>query len=67
MTKLAPEKQQRKTDTATYKRIPVETHLIGVKEPLDPIFRDQVKPLIKPGDWIAISEKVVTISQEVGS
>lgn len=46
-----------------YKRIPVKTHLISIKEPLDDIFAQQVKPLIKPGDWIAISEKVVTISQ----
>jgi F420-0:Gamma-glutamyl ligase. len=50
-------------DGKKYKRIPVKTHLISIKEPLDDIFAKQVKPLIKPGDWIAISEKVVTISQ----
>ena len=50
-------------DGKKYKRIPVKTHLISIKEPLDDIFAQQVKPLIKPGDWIAISEKVVTISQ----
>lgn len=50
-------------DGKTYKRIPVKTHLVSIKEPLDDIFKNQVKPLIKPGDWIAISEKVVTISQ----
>jgi len=50
-------------DGKKYKRIPVKTHLISIKEPLDDIFVQQVKPLIKPGDWIAISEKVVTISQ----
>lgn len=63
MTKTTPKKRINKTDSATYDRIPVKTHLIGIKESLEPIFRDQVKPLVKPGDWIAISEKVVTISQ----
>ena len=46
-----------------YKRISVETHLISIKEPLDEIFKKKVKPLYKKNDWIAISEKVVTISQ----
>ncbi|MEI7917803.1 MAG: coenzyme F420-0:L-glutamate ligase [Candidatus Saccharibacteria bacterium] len=50
-------------DDKKYKRIPVKTHLISIKEPLDDIFAHQVKPLIEPGDWIAVSEKVVTISQ----
>jgi len=50
-------------DGKKYERIPVKTHLVSIKEPLDDIFVKQVKPLIKPGDWIAISEKVVTISQ----
>ncbi|HZJ34399.1 MAG TPA: coenzyme F420-0:L-glutamate ligase [Candidatus Angelobacter sp.] len=50
-------------DGKKYERIPVKTRLISIKEPLDDIFAKQVKPLIKPGDWIAISEKVVTISQ----
>ncbi|MGE5327724.1 MAG: hypothetical protein ACM3KH_00130 [Thiobacillus sp.] len=50
-------------DKKVYERIPVKTHLIGIKEPLDDIFKNSVKPLIKKGDWIAISEKVVTISQ----
>jgi len=55
--------KQRKTDEASYERYPVKTHLINIKESLDPIFQDQVKPLIQPGDWIAITEKIVTISQ----
>jgi hypothetical protein len=44
-------------------RIGVKTHLIGILEPLDPIIESQVVPLYRAGDWIAISEKVVTISQ----
>lgn len=58
------EKQENiQVDQKTYKRIPVKTHLISIKEPLDKIFENDVKPQIKPGDFIAISEKVVTISQ----
>lgn len=44
-------------------RIGIKTHLISILEPLDPIIKDQVVPQFQPGDWIAISEKVVTISQ----
>ena len=51
------------SDGTAYDRIPVKTHLIAIKEPLDPIFEEKVKPAVQPGDWIAISEKVVTISQ----
>jgi hypothetical protein len=50
-------------ENVEYERIPVSTHLIAIKEPLEPIIKEKVKPLIKKGDWIAISEKVVTISQ----
>ncbi len=60
-----PEKEltRRGGDGLDYDRIPVQTHLIAIKEPLDPIFADAVKPLVQDGDWVAISEKVVTISQ----
>lgn len=47
----------------TYQRIPVKTHMIHIKEPLSPIIEKYVKPLVQPGDWIAISEKFITISQ----
>lgn len=50
------------SDGTIYERIPFHVHLIGIKEPLDPIFAD-VKNQIQPGDFIGISEKVVTISQ----
>ena len=46
-----------------YTRIPVKTHKIHIKEELDPIITKYVKPLIQKGDWIAISEKFVTISE----
>lgn len=50
-------------DGVKYERIPVKTHLIHIKESIDPILRDKVQPLVKDGDWIAISEKFLTISQ----
>ena len=46
-----------------YERIPVKTHLIHIKEPLEPVFDEYVKPVLQPGDWLAVSEKFVTISQ----
>ena len=48
---------------ADYERIPVQTHLIHVKEPLPPVFDEYVKPVLHDGDWLAVSEKFVTISQ----
>jgi hypothetical protein len=44
-------------------RTPVSSHLIAIKESLEPIIERGVVPQFQPGDWIAISEKVVTISQ----
>ncbi len=46
-----------------YERICVKTHMIHIKEEFDPLIEKYVLPLIKAGDRIAISEKVVTISQ----
>ncbi len=46
-----------------YERIPVKTHLIHIKEPLPPVFDEYVKPVVQPDDWLAVSEKFVTISQ----
>lgn len=51
------------TDGRQWRRIPVRTHLIGIKESLEPILADEVKPVFTTGDFIALSEKVVTISQ----
>lgn len=51
------------TPAGTWDRIGIKTHLITILEPLEPIIEEQVVPQYQPGDWIAISEKVVTISQ----
>src|SRR2546423_2292228 len=46
-----------------YDRIAVQTHLIHIKKSLAPVFDEYVKPVLQPGDWLAVSEKFVTISQ----
>ena len=53
----------RRAQGADYERIAVRTHLIHIKEPLEPVFDEYVKPVLQPGDWLAVSEKFVTISQ----
>ena len=51
------------TELGGYARLPVKTHLLHIKEPLEPVFDEYVKPIVQPGDWLAVSEKFVTISQ----
>jgi hypothetical protein len=53
----------RRVQGVDYERIPVRTHLIHVKEPLEPVLDEYVKPVLHAGDWLAVSEKFVTISQ----
>lgn len=53
----------REINNIAYERICVKTHLIHIKEEFDPLIEKYILPLIQPGDRIAISEKVVTISQ----
>lgn len=52
-------------DGKTYTRIPIKTYLIHIKEPIEPIIKKLVKPYvnIEDNDWIAISEKFITISE----
>ena len=50
-------------DGIRYERYVVRTHLVHVKEPLLDVLRKYVTPVIKPGDFIALSEKLVAISQ----
>jgi F420-0:gamma-glutamyl ligase len=53
----------RRAQGVDYERIAVQTHLIHIKEPLEPVFDEYVKPVLQPEDWLAVSEKFVTISQ----
>jgi hypothetical protein len=50
-------------DGHVWERTLVHTHLIHIKEPLEPLLDEQVRPLLKEGDWVAMSEKVVAISE----
>lgn len=50
-------------DGRGFDRILVHTHLIHIKEDLEPLLDEHVRPLLREGDWVAISEKVVAISE----
>ncbi|OGC38598.1 hypothetical protein A2V54_02075 [candidate division WWE3 bacterium RBG_19FT_COMBO_53_11] len=44
-----------------YKRLPIQTHKIGFGEELTPLLEKYVKAHLKKGDWVAVSEKVVSV------
>jgi hypothetical protein len=46
-----------------YERIPIKTHLIHFGEDLLSLIQKYVSPKFKEGDWIAVSEKVVSVCQ----
>src|SRR3972149_2474733 len=46
-----------------YKRLPIQTHKVSFGEELAPLLEKYVKTHLKKGDWVAISEKVVSVSQ----
>ena len=50
-------------DGVTYERIPVQTHLVHVKESITDVLRTYVTPVVQAGDFLVLSEKVVAISQ----
>jgi F420-0:gamma-glutamyl ligase-like protein len=50
-------------DGIVYQRIPVKTHLITFGENLKTIINHYVIPRALPEDWLAISEKVVSVCQ----
>ena len=54
---------RRASSGCTWERILVHTHLIHIKEPLEPLLDALVRPLLLEGDWVAMSEKVVAISE----
>ncbi len=51
-----------KTDKGLFLRIPVKTKKIGIKENIGHFF-EYLKKEKKEGDWIALSEKFITISE----
>ncbi|MDE2237684.1 MAG: hypothetical protein KGK30_07325, partial [Elusimicrobia bacterium] len=50
-------------DDIPYERVVVRTHLIGFSEDIVDVIRKYALPKSRPGDWIAISEKVVSVTQ----
>jgi hypothetical protein len=51
-------------DGITYERFPVKVpRLVEFGEPLEKLLTEFVKPYFKPGDWVALSEKLLSISQ----
>ncbi len=52
-------------DGVTYQRLPVRTRLITMRDTdLLPILEEYVKPYLKPGDSLYVSEKALTIVQQ---
>lgn len=53
-------------DGIEYMRFPVRVpRLIEFGESMESLINEYVKPHVQPGDWIAISEKMVSISQKL--
>jgi hypothetical protein len=47
----------------TYERVAVRTRMVKFGDDLDALVKEYAAPLAKPGDWIALSEKVVSVCQ----
>jgi hypothetical protein len=50
-------------DGVKYERLPLKTHLVTVKDNLLELIEKYVEPLLKPNDYIFISEQIVAITQ----
>ena len=46
-----------------YQRIPVKTHKVSFGEDLTGLLKKYASPRMKAGDWLAVSEKVVSVAQ----
>lgn len=47
----------------TYERVALRTRVVKFGDDIEALVRDYAAPLVKPGDWIALSEKVVSVGQ----
>lgn len=47
----------------TYERVAVRTRMVEFGDDIDALVRDYAAPLVQPGDWVALSEKVVSVAQ----
>ncbi len=50
-------------DGVIYQRFPIKTHLIRIKEDINPIFEQIKKKYFQEGNFLAISEKFIAISE----
>jgi hypothetical protein len=53
----------RVVDGISYERITIKTHLIWFGEDLVDVLKKYAGPSLRPGDWLALSEKVVSTCQ----
>ncbi len=53
----------RDVDGATYERIPVRTHVVMAGEDVVDVVTSYARKLVKPGDTVFVTEKIVAISQ----
>lgn len=50
-------------DGKTYERVAVRTRMVKFGDSVDELIKEYAAPLMQPGDWIALSEKVVSVCQ----
>jgi F420-0:gamma-glutamyl ligase len=50
-------------DGARFERIPIKTHVVLPGEPLHPVIEKYALPLLQDGDWLFMTEKMVSGSQ----
>ena len=53
----------REVESVAWKRIAIKTHLITFGESIVSVIKKYASPRAKDGDWIAISEKVISVTQ----
>ena len=63
MTEAAATLAPMEIEGRTYERIGIRTRMVAFGDDLDALVREYAGPLVKPGDWIALSEKVVSVCQ----
>lgn len=53
----------RETEGQKFERIAVQTHWITFGEDIVELLRKYAVPIMQPGDWVALSEKVISVCQ----
>ncbi|MGC8775781.1 MAG: coenzyme F420-0:L-glutamate ligase [Minisyncoccia bacterium] len=63
MINISKKPEEIKINNLVYKRLPIKTHLINFGEDLISLLEKYASNEFQRGDWIAISEKVVSVCQ----